>query len=37
VSLNPLITQDVQLCSEHKKLRKTMDFIRVGAGRRGEA
>lgn len=29
VSINPLITQDVQLCSEHKKLRKLFDFIRV--------
>ena len=29
VSLNPLVTQDVQLCSEHKKLRKLFDFIRV--------
>ena len=31
MSLNPLVTQDVQLCSEHKKLRKLFDFIRVGA------
>lgn len=30
MSLNPLVTQDVQLCSEHKKLRKLFDFIRVG-------
>lgn len=36
MSLNPLITQDVQLCSEHKKLRKTMDFIRVRDGWRRE-
>ena len=29
VSINPLITQDIQVCSEHKKVRKLMDFIRV--------
>ena len=30
VSINPLITQDIRLCSEHKKIRKLFDFIRVG-------
>ena len=30
VSINPLITQDIHVCSEHKKIRKLMDFIRVG-------
>lgn len=29
VSVNPLITQDIHLCSEHKKIRKLFDFIRV--------
>ncbi|CBK23110.2 uncharacterized protein [Blastocystis hominis] len=28
VSINPLITQDIHVCSEHKKIRKLMDFIR---------
>ncbi|KNB41402.1 ATP-dependent RNA helicase [Blastocystis sp. subtype 4] len=28
VSVNPLITQDIHLCSEHKKIRKLFDFIR---------
>ena len=34
VSINPLITQDIHVCSEHKKIRKLMDFIRVEAAKR---
>ena len=34
VSINPLITQDIHVCSEHKKIRKLMDFIRVDKEKR---